>query len=170
MNPKVSWILYSLILLGLSSLSCRQKAQVILTSGTIIPLHFKGKDGKVVLNTELALTRSAHRVGLMKRTNENFPYDRGMLFVFEKKKMQSFWMKNTLLPLSIAFIDEKGVIFQIEHMKPHDLKSTKSVKESYYVLETHKGWFQDHGIEVGAKIENFNDHVGALKRAVKNQK
>ena len=80
-------------------------------------------------------------------------YDKGMLFIFDKSQYVGFWMKNTYIPLSIAFIDTNFQIVQIEKMWPlneeHIHKSYIPIK---YALEVNMGWFRDNGIKVGDKI------------------
>ena len=83
--------------------------------------------------------------------------------MFPIVRAQSFWMKNTLIPLSIAFISDEGEILQIEHMKPKDLTSTKSKHRVRYALEVNKGWFKRHGIVPGARIEDFGEKVRIYK-------
>jgi uncharacterized membrane protein (UPF0127 family) len=86
----------------------------------------------------------------------SLPDDHGMLFVFEKPKTASFWMKNTKIPLSIAYIDSAGRILQIESMKPLDetpVASTSS--EVAFALEVNEGWFARNGVSAGAKISGI---------------
>ncbi len=75
-----------------------------------------------------------------------------MLFVFESPQVQCFWMKNTLLPLSIAFIGDDGAIVNITDMKPLDERSHCSQKPVRYVLEMNQGWFAKKGIKAGSKL------------------
>ena len=92
--------------------------------------------------------------GLMFR--DSLPEDHGMLFVFEKPKTASFWMKNTKIPLSIAYIDSAGRILQIESMKPLDetpVESTSS--EVAFALEVNEGWFTRNRVSAGAKISGI---------------
>ncbi|MGR3318873.1 MAG: DUF192 domain-containing protein [Candidatus Anammoxibacter sp.] len=96
---------------------------------------------------ELAVTEEEHRKGLMFR--DNLKEDHGMLFIFPEEKHVSFWMKNTLLPLSIAFIKEDGWIAQIEDMQPSSLGPHASEMKVKYVLEMKQGWFKEKEIVVG---------------------
>ena len=75
--------------------------------------------------------------------------DEGMLFIFEKEDYHSFWMKNTLIPLSIAFIDRDGKILKIADMEPLTLESHPPPKPILYALEMRKGWFSANGIQGG---------------------
>ncbi len=83
------------------------------------------------------------------------PENEGMLFVFDTEGHHSFWMKNTSIPLSIAFIGRKGEIVQIEDMQPQDSTLHTSAYPVLYALEMNQGWFRKNGIEVGDKI-TFN--------------
>ncbi|MGR3178987.1 MAG: DUF192 domain-containing protein [Candidatus Anammoxibacter sp.] len=96
---------------------------------------------------ELAITDEEHRKGLMFR--DKLKEDHGMLFIFPDEKHVSFWMKNTLIPLSIAFIKEDGWIAQIEDMQPNSLESHASEMKVKYILEMQQGWFKEKEIVVG---------------------
>jgi len=108
-----------------------------------IPLYIKEKDIRV----EVARTPEERVVGLMAR--KHLGKEEGMLFIFEEEGYHSFWMKNTLIPLSIAFIDKKGQIVKITNMKPLTLTSHPPPKPILYALEMNKGWFSRNGIRVG---------------------
>lgn len=99
------------------------------------------------LAVELAITPEEQMVGLMNR--DTLGGDEGMLFVFPQEKILSFWMKNTAIPLSIAFIKVDGRIVQIESMKPYSLDSHFSHEKVKYALEMNDGWFTKHGVGVG---------------------
>lgn len=105
-----------------------------------------------VIQAEIASTPGSRQMGLMWRqvmgTNE------GMLFVFEAPAPQCFWMKNTLLPLSIAFLADDGTIVNIADMKPLDEASHCSAKPVRFALEMHQGWFAKRGFKAGSKIES----------------
>ena len=107
--------------------------------------------GMHVLNVEVARSPQEHSIGLMFR--KSMPTNDGMLFIFERPGQQCFWMKNTLLPLSVAFISDDGSITNIEDMKPQTLDSHCSTKEVRYVLEMNSGWFAKRGIKAGTKIQ-----------------
>ena len=106
--------------------------------------------GMHVLQVQLAQTPEQQQIGLMFRktmgTNE------GMLFVFDEPRQQCFWMKNTLLPLSIAFIADDGSVVNIDDMKPQTLDSHCSTKPVRYVLEMNVGWYDKRGIKAGSKF------------------
>ena len=79
--------------------------------------------------------------------------DHGMLFVFDYMRKQGFWMKDTHIPLSIAFISADGKIFQIEQMDPLDLHVIMSISPVRYALEVNKGFFAENGITVGMQVD-----------------
>ncbi len=100
---------------------------------------------------EVADTYEKRQKGLMFR--DRLEKDHGMLFVFHEEKHLSFWMKNTKIPLSIAFIKADGWIAQIESMEPYNLKNHHSETRVKYALEMNDGWFKANNINVGDKIE-----------------
>jgi hypothetical protein len=105
------------------------------------------------LTAEIADTPQASENGLMFR--DSLPEDRGMLFVFDADapKRATFWMKNTKIPLSIAFIDSAGTILEIKSMRPMDESIVPSSStEVAYALEVNQGWFDRHKISPGDKI------------------
>lgn len=102
------------------------------------------------IDTQLALTPEQHMVGLMYR--KDMPQSEGMLFVFDTPVRQCFWMKNTLLPLTAAFIADDGTIVNLEDMKPQTTESHCSLKPVRYVLEMNQGWFAKKGIKAGTKL------------------
>jgi len=105
------------------------------------------------LTAEVAHTDPARMQGLMHR--RILPEDRGMLFVFSDVARHAMWMKNTYIPLSVAFLDENGAIINIEDMKPHTQDTHPSAKPAKYALEVNLGWFQKRGIKPGAKVEGI---------------
>jgi uncharacterized protein len=106
--------------------------------------------GMYVIDTQLALTPEHRSIGLMFR--REMPQNEGMLFVFEQAAGQCFWMKNTLLPLTAAFVADDGTIVNLEDMKPQTTSSHCSTKPVRYVLEMNQGWFAKRGIKVGSKL------------------
>ena len=102
------------------------------------------------IDAQVAQTIEQRMIGLMFR--KEMPQHEGMLFVFEQPSQQCFWMKNTLLPLSAAFIEDDGTVVNVEEMKPQTLDSHCSAKPVRYVLEMHKGWFAQRGIKAGTKL------------------
>lgn len=102
------------------------------------------------IDAQIALTGEQHAIGLMNR--KEMPQHEGMLFVFEQASRQCFWMKNTLLPLTAAFIADDGTVVNLEDMKPQTLDSHCSVKPVRYVLEMNQGWFARKGLKAGTKL------------------
>ena len=102
------------------------------------------------LNIEIAETEKQRSMGLMHR--KTLDKDSGMLFVFENDRILSFWMQNTYIPLSIAFISSDGVIKEIRDMTPLSLESIVSKNYVRYALEVNKGYFQEKNIMVGDMV------------------
>lgn len=102
------------------------------------------------IDAQLASTHEQRMTGLMWR--KEMPQHEGMLFAFESPSQHCFWMKNTLLPLSIAFLADDGTIVNIAEMKPQSLDSHCSAKPVRYVLEMNTGWFAKKGIQAGSKL------------------
>lgn len=102
------------------------------------------------IDAQLALTSIERQIGLMNRPS--MPLHEGMLFVFEEPTRQCFWMRNTLLPLTAAFVADDGTIVNLEDMKPQTLESHCSAKPVRYVLEMNQGWFAKRGIKAGSKL------------------
>lgn len=106
------------------------------------------------LTAEVAYTDADRELGLMHR--RMLPENRGMLFVFPQAAPLSFWMMNTHIPLSIAFIDDAGTIINITDMKPLTTDTHNSARPARYALEMNQGWFRKRGIRPGAKIEGLD--------------
>jgi uncharacterized protein len=106
--------------------------------------------GMHLIQAEVAQTPDQRSIGLMHRAS--MEPNHGMLFVFERPAEQCFWMKNTLLPLSIAFIADDGTVVNIEEMKPQTLDSHCSRKAVSLALEMNTGWFAKRGIKPGDKL------------------
>ena len=116
-----------------------------------IALQIKGQ----TITVEVAATDDARMTGLMHR--RMMPENRGMLFVFAYAQLQSFWMMNTYIPLSIAFIDDAGTIINIDDMKPLTTDPHPSTKPAKYALEMNQGWFAKHGIKAGASVQGLKN-------------
>jgi uncharacterized membrane protein (UPF0127 family) len=104
----------------------------------------------VVVRVEVATTTAEKQRGLMGRTA--LSEDAGMLFVFDREQQLSFWMKDTLIPLSIAYINDSGRIVDIQDMQPLDETPHLSAEPAKYALEVNQGFFNEHGVEVGNKV------------------
>ncbi|MCF6153648.1 MAG: DUF192 domain-containing protein [Candidatus Brocadia sp.] len=110
-------------------------------------MHIAG----IELEVEVAITPKEHMLGLMYR--DTLEDNGGMLFIFPEEKVLSFWMKDTRIPLSIAFIKANGRIVQIESMKPYSLDIHVSRKKVKYALEMKEGWFKKHKVKEGDMVK-----------------
>ena len=106
--------------------------------------------GMHLIQAQVAATPEQRATGLMHRTE--MPTNEGMLFVFEQPAGQCFWMKNTLLPLTAAFVADDGTIVNLADMQPQSLDSHCSARPVRYVLEMHQGWFAKRGIGPGFRL------------------
>jgi len=114
-------------------------------------ITFVNKDGRNVdLLVEVADNAQERAKGLMSR--ESLPEDQGMLFVFEAEAEHAFWMKDTLIPLSIAFIKGEGVVVDIQDMEPRDETIHKAGEPYLYTVEANQGWFARNGIEPRSQV------------------
>ncbi len=107
--------------------------------------------GADTVTAEVADTPEARERGLMHRTD--LGENEGMLFVFSDTRIRSFWMRNTYIPLDIAFLDRDLVIVDIRQMEPEDETLVDSARPAMFALEVHQGWFARRGIEVGARAQ-----------------
>jgi len=105
------------------------------------------------LRVEIADTNDKREKGLMFR--KSMPDDQGMLFKFPQKRRLSFWMKNTYIPLDIAFLDADGYIQQISKMDALSSRSIMSDSPCQYALEVNQGWFDKHGVGTGQKVKGL---------------
>jgi len=120
------------------------------------PLKIKGH----TVRAEVANTTDSRRLGLMFR--DQLPENNGMVFVYEAEGLHAMWMKNTLIPLSVAFIDKRGRIINIEQMAPQTEDTHAAKAQAAYSLEMNQGWFKKRGIKPG-------DHVTGLERLPPSQ-
>jgi uncharacterized membrane protein (UPF0127 family) len=102
------------------------------------------------IEAEIAATPESRQTGMMLRTV--MAPQRGMLFVFPEAANQCMWMRNTLLPLSVAFLDEKGKIINVEDMQPRTENNHCSARPARYALEMNLGWFRSRGLGAGFSI------------------
>lgn len=103
------------------------------------------------ISAEIADTLEKQQLGLMYR--KTLPENSGMIFVYSRDSRKSFWMKNTSIPLSIAYIAKDGTIKEIYDMEPFSKRTTDSKFSVRYALEVNKGAFEKHGIKPGDKVE-----------------
>lgn len=102
------------------------------------------------IEAQVAASPQERQTGLMHR--KEMPAHEGMLFVFEQPATQCFWMKNTLLPLTAAFVADDGTIVNLADMQPMTENPHCSAKPVRYVLEMNQGWFGPKGIKAGSKL------------------
>ncbi|OHD63197.1 MAG: hypothetical protein A2176_11520 [Spirochaetes bacterium RBG_13_51_14] len=131
----------------------------LLPSARLCELRIMDPGGRaVLLHVEIADTEELRVKGLMNR--RAMDPDRGMLFVFDRELNVSFWMKNTLIPLSIAYVRGDGVISEIYDMKPLDVSVRyPSARPARYAVEVNRGWFERKNIGPGCRII-FNGCLG----------
>ncbi|HSG22665.1 MAG TPA: DUF192 domain-containing protein [Azonexus sp.] len=106
------------------------------------------------IEAEVAANDQHRQVGLMQR--KAMPQQRGMLFVFPQNNTHCMWMRNTLLPLSVAFVDEEGKIINIEDMQPQTEDNHCARRPARYALEMNIGWFAQRGIKPGARLNGLD--------------
>ena len=126
---------------------------------TALPLAELGA-GMYRIEAEVAATPDHRMLGLMKR--RSMPANHGMLFVFSRTDRHCMWMRNTLLPLSVAFLDAQGKIINIEEMKPQTEDNHCAASPAPYALEMNLGWFSDKGLKPGFQI-------GGIEKIRRNQ-
>ena len=126
---------------------------VIASMASLAEVTFKTSQVKVAghpLKVELANDEPQRMQGLMFR--KSLGAEDGMLFVFDEAAYHSMWMKNTLIPLSVAFVDRDGVILNILDMEPQTLDSHMAAGPAVYAIETNKGWFAAKKVKPGDKV------------------
>ena len=106
--------------------------------------------GMLRIDAQVASMPQQREIGLMYR--KEMPQHEGMLFIFDQPATQCFWMRNTLLPLTAAFVEDDGTIANLVDMKPLDETSHCSVKPVRYVLEMNQGWFEKRNLRAGVKL------------------
>ena len=142
-----------LLALSLSLLPATALAQINATLPSV-KLSVAGRE----ITAEVARTPEERSTGLMNRFS--LRPDHGMLFVFEKPEPLGFWMKNTYIPLSIAFIAADGRILNIEDMAPQTEDTHYSRGPALFALEMRKGWFAERGVTAGAKVSGLPGRKG----------
>lgn len=146
LTREIRRVFQAFLLVGVT-LSCNVQAQ----SGPQLQLpRVQLNAGMHVLDVQLAQTPDQRQIGLMWR--KEMPQHEGMLFVFEQAAKQCFWMRNTLIPLSAAFVSDDGTIVNIADMKPQSDDSHCSDRPVRFVLEMNVGWFAKRQIKAGYKL------------------
>ena len=110
--------------------------------------------GMYRIEAEVAHTFETRQTGLMNRTA--MPLHRGMVFVFPEARAHCMWMKNTPLPLSVAFVDDHGKVINIEDMQPHTTDNHCAAGPARFALEMNLGWFAERGIKAGDTLRGFD--------------
>lgn len=139
--------LYSILFI-FALLSSQSNAQNAGLATRVIAIH------QTNFIVEIADTFQSRATGLMFR--RSMPENHGMLFVFEDENFRSFYMRNTFIPLSIAYINSDGIIMEIHDMEPLSLRSVPSRFPAQYALELNQGAFERAGIRVGMRIQNIS--------------
>ncbi len=140
-----SWLVSFACLLSLfSGPTFSQESSQLNLARTVI------QAGMFQIDAQVAQTPQEREIGLMFR--RDMPLHEGMIFVFERAATQCFWMKNTIMPLTAAFISEDGTIVNLADMKAQSTDSHCSDKEVRFVLEMHQGWFAKRNIKAGYKL------------------
>ena len=140
--------LIAIVLLGLS-VSWTAFSQTSDAPQLDLP-RIKLSAGMHLIDTQVARTNAQRQTGLMHRPS--MAQTEGMLFVFDEPATQCFWMKNTLLRLTAAFVADDGRIVNLADMKPQTTDSHCSTQPVRYVLEMNQGWFNKKGIKAGFKL------------------
>lgn len=124
-------------------------AAAVACGGHRLPMQWIEVDGHRI-RVEVADDGARRNQGLMNR--DRLPAEQGMLFVYPDEKPRSFWMKNTRIPLSIAYIDGEGQIVSIKDMRPMSTRGVPSDHPAMYALEVNQGWFDKKGVAAGARV------------------
>jgi len=143
MIPPIKSLATALALVLLPAIAAAQEPQTNLPRVRLAA-------GMHQIDAQVATTPEQRAMGLMFR--KEMPQHEGMLFAFDQPSVQCFWMMNTYLPLTAAFVADDGTIVNMVDMKPLDTNSQCSAKPVRYVLEMHQGWFAKKGIKAGSKL------------------
>ncbi len=145
-NTRV-WFMFA-VLLVVDLAGCKQEIKSDLP---VAKLTLRQK----TIEVEVANKEATRMAGLMFRAS--MPRDHGMLFVFSDDTQRYFWMKNTQIPLSIAFMDDQGKIENILEMPPYTEDTFPSAGPAKYALEMNKGWFDQNGLKAGDVVEGLKE-------------
>ena len=145
-SSRRSWVKGSLLALSLALAGWNGHAQQPQTDLPRVQL----RAGMHLIQAQVASTPAQRSTGLMWR--RDMPANEGMLFVFERLGTQCFWMQNTLLPLTAAFVADDGTVVNLADMTPLSSESHCSAQPVRFVLEMHQGWFAKRGIQAGHRL------------------
>jgi uncharacterized membrane protein (UPF0127 family) len=144
---KITLLLFLMAgLLASSQVACHPKDK------SLLPVVALTIDGHAV-EAEIANTETTRETGLMFR--RDMEKNHGMIFVFPDSEIRAFWMKNTFIPLSIAYMDANGSILNILEMPPQTEEPFYSSGQAKYALEMNTGWYKDNGVKAGDKVEGL---------------
>jgi len=143
MSTSIRALLFSLLMACLGTTFAQEQPQLGLPRTTL-------SAGFHQLQVQIASTPEQHATGLMYR--KEMPPHEGMLFVFSDPRQQCFWMKNTLIPLTAAFVADDGTVVNLEDMQPQTTQSHCSAKPVRFVLEVNQGWFAKKGLKAGMQL------------------
>jgi uncharacterized membrane protein (UPF0127 family) len=157
----MKWFVASLVLVTLALIGCGQPATPAAGPAAAVPgiptraqarlQTIKLLIGSKEVTAELAVTAEQVQTGMMFRTS--MAADDGMLFVFGQPHQASFWMKNTYVPLTTAYIDPEGVIRELHEFHPtNEVSVVAGISDVQYVLEMNRGWFKSNNIAIGTRI------------------
>ena len=147
--PPGAWRLIAAFAWSIATFAAPVLAQTASSPAPTLP-RIELQAGVHLIRAEVAADSASRARGLMFR--DSLGPNQGMIFVFEESARQCFWMRNTRIPLSAAFIDESGRIVNIADMQPLDERSHCSVRPVRYALEVNQGWFAKRGISAGFKL------------------
>ncbi|WP_374265704.1 DUF192 domain-containing protein [Zoogloea sp.] len=117
--------------------------------------------GMFRIEAEVAASQENRMLGLMQR--KRMPPNHGMLFVFTEPQRHCMWMKNTLLPLSVAFLDDEGRILNVEDMQPQTEDNHCAARPARFALEMNLGWFRQKGFGVGTRVGGLAGFAGQAR-------
>ncbi len=143
LKPRIAHHLAALLLLVAGPALAQGKPQLNLP-------RIQLSAGMHLIDAQVAQTPEQREIGLMHRPQ--MPVTEGMLFVFEQPATQCFWMKNTLLPLTAAFVADDGRVVNLADMKPQSTDSHCSAEPVRFVLEMNQGWFAKRGVKAGSRL------------------
>ena len=150
-EPRSGWSCFSAVR-GAASAGLILWMAPVLAQQPALPTT-KLSAGIYVIQAEVASTTATRSQGLMQR--KSMAQGAGMLFLFDESAGHCMWMKNTLIPLSVAFVDERGEIVNIADMQPLDEATHCASRPARYALEMNQGWFKKRGISPGTLIQGL---------------